>query len=383
MPEVFFHTLSSNDRRDALGVAAGQSGRPAYLLEKDIWVVHALRLLFDAPFGEHLAFKGGTSLSKAYKAIRRFSEDIDITYDIRVIAPDLASEINKDLSLTRSQSDKRRRKIRRQLGEQVRERILPNIGEGLSRSGLSARVYVDKESLSPTLRIAYSPLFDDYSFVKSEVMIEFDARATGEPREERIITCDAAEFLSGDVKFPSARASVLLAERTFLEKATAIHVFCLQERRRGERLSRHWHDLVRLNNAGYADKALADRPLVICSTETREGRSGAFGGSKGLDSVRCWAYIGICCLFVFCIPSIMRTRSFLFGVLPILCGLFIAVLFLSSCDSGADFSSLDDIAPGDGLTAKARVWYAEQMEIEISERLSKVESNEDSLTLLS
>ncbi len=263
MPEVLFHTFPVGDRRDALEVAARQSGRPAYLLEKDIWVVHALRLLFDAPFGEHLAFKGGTSLSKAYKVIRRFSEDVDITYDIRVIAPDLASEIDKDLSLTRSQSDKWRKKIRRQLNEQVCERILPNIEERLARSGSSAHVYVDKESLSPTLRVAYSPLFDDYSFVKSEVMIEFDARSTGEPREERIITCDAAEFLSGDVKFPSVRASVLLAERTFLEKATAIHVFCLQERRRGERLSRHWHDLVRLDNAGYADKALENRPLTF------------------------------------------------------------------------------------------------------------------------
>ncbi len=263
MPEMLFHTFSSNDRRDALEVAASQSGRPAYLLEKDIWVVNALRFLFDAPFGEHLAFKGGTSLSKAYKAIRRFSEDIDITYDIRVIAPDLASEMDKGLSLTRNQSDKWRKKIRCQLNEQMCEQILPNMKEGLFRSDLPARVYVDKESLSPTLRIDYSPLFDDYGFVKSEVMIEFDARATGEPREERIITCDAAEFLPDDMEFPSARASVLLAERTFLEKATAIHVFCLQERRRGERLSRHWHDLVRLDNAGYADKALSNSQLVF------------------------------------------------------------------------------------------------------------------------
>lgn len=263
MPEVLFHILSPNGRRDALEVAAGQSGRPAYLLEKDIWVVHALRLLFDAPFGKHLAFKGGTSLSKGYKAIRRFSEDVDITYDIRVIAPDVASEIDKDLSLTRSQSDKWRKKIRCQLDEQVHEQILPSIEEGLSQSGLPARAYVGEESLSSTLRIDYSPLFDDYGFVKSEIMIEFDARATGEPCEERIITCDAAEFLPEDLKFPSARTSVLLAERTFLEKATAMHVFCLQERRRGERLSRHWHDLIRLDNAGYADKALANRPLAL------------------------------------------------------------------------------------------------------------------------
>ncbi len=79
----------------------------------------------------------------------------------------------------------------------------------------------------------------------------------------------------------------------------------------------------------------------------------------------------------------MRIRFFLFGALPVLCGLFAAALFLPGCDSGADFSSLEDIAPNDGLTAKARAWYAEQVEFEVSDRLSKMEGDEDSLALLS
>ena len=54
----------------------------------------------------------------------------------------------------------------------------------------------------------------------------------------------------------------MLAERTFWEKATAMHVFCRQQRRRGQRLSRHWHDLVRLDDAGIAARALADRALA-------------------------------------------------------------------------------------------------------------------------
>ena len=57
--------------------------------------------------------------------------------------------------------------------------------------------------------------------------------------------------------------SVMLAERTFWEKATAMHVFCRQQRRRGARLSRHWHDLVRLDDAGYAQAALTDRSLAL------------------------------------------------------------------------------------------------------------------------
>ncbi len=88
MPDDYLR-LSKKDRGEALSFAASHSGRPAHLLEKDIWVVRTLGMLFDAPVGDHLAFKGGTSLSKVYGAIRRFSEDIDLTYDIRRLVPDL------------------------------------------------------------------------------------------------------------------------------------------------------------------------------------------------------------------------------------------------------------------------------------------------------
>ena len=66
MPESWFD-LSSDDQSEALEVAAGRSGRPAHLLEKDIWVVWALSAIYDSPLGDKLTFKGGTSLSKVYK----------------------------------------------------------------------------------------------------------------------------------------------------------------------------------------------------------------------------------------------------------------------------------------------------------------------------
>src|ERR1044072_8112723 len=82
--------LSREEQLEALSVAATASGRPVYLLEKDIWVVGALEGLFASPLGEHLVFKGGTSLSKGYDILKRFSEDIDLTYDVRELIPDLA-----------------------------------------------------------------------------------------------------------------------------------------------------------------------------------------------------------------------------------------------------------------------------------------------------
>lgn len=68
MSELFLQ-LSAEDRAEALAAAASTSGRPAHLLEKDVWVVWALSALFEAPLGEGLVFKGGTSLSKAYARV--------------------------------------------------------------------------------------------------------------------------------------------------------------------------------------------------------------------------------------------------------------------------------------------------------------------------
>lgn len=261
MPDALFQSLSASDRRDALEVAAGLSGRRAHLLEKDIWIIQTLHALAETLFGRDLVLKGGTSLAKAYHAIQRFSEDIDITHDIRAFAPDLVADSGEEaLPVSRSQEQRWTRAIRRRLVAWVQDRALPAIEVNLTQAGLSAQLRAEGDRLY----VGYTPLFADYGFVRPEVMVEFGARSTGEPREERLTECDAAAFIP-DVVFPSARPFVMLAERTFWEKATAIHVFCQQQRHRGERLSRHWYDLVRLDDTGYAERALADRTGIALS----------------------------------------------------------------------------------------------------------------------
>lgn len=259
MAKTRFETLSADDKRDALQVVERSSRQRAHLLEKDVWVVATLRALFDAPFAEHLTFKGGTSLSKVWHAIRRFSEDIDITYDIRAFAPDLVAGAGDEaLPPTRSQEKRWTRAIRARLAEWVRDRACPIIEEQLARAGFAARIRAEADRLY----IGYEPLFEETGFVRPEVLVEFGARSTGEPHRVLPVVCDAAAYLP-DIVFPQTRPTVMLAERTFWEKATAIHVFCRQERRRGERLSRHWHDLARLDEAGIAASALADRALAL------------------------------------------------------------------------------------------------------------------------
>ena len=141
MAETPYRSLSAADRRDALRVAEAGSPHRAFLLEKDIWVVATLHALFEAPFGKDLAFKGGTSLSKAYRVIRRFSEDVDITYDIRAFAPDLVADAGAEaLPPTRSQERRWTKAIRARLDAWVADEAAPSVEANLQRAGFEPRV---------------------------------------------------------------------------------------------------------------------------------------------------------------------------------------------------------------------------------------------------
>ncbi|MGY4335361.1 hypothetical protein ACVWW3_000267 [Bradyrhizobium sp. LM2.9] len=250
-------------RREASPYPDSNSGRPAHLLEKDVWVVWCLNALFSSPLGDHLVFKGGTSLSKAYGAIRRFSEDVDLTYDIRAIAPDLVSTSEDNpVPQSRSQSKKWSDKARERLPVWVKEKALPVINKRLRDEKLSAKA----EAKDDKIFVTYDPLETGSGYVSPAVMLEFGARSTGEPSELHDVVCDAAQYLE-TVEFPTAKPKTMKAERTFWEKATAIHVFCVQGKLKGERFARHWYDLVRLDDAGITESALKDRKLAAMVAE--------------------------------------------------------------------------------------------------------------------
>jgi Nucleotidyl transferase AbiEii toxin, Type IV TA system len=253
-----FFQLSTAERLDALNAAANTSGLLPHLLEKDVWVVWSLRHLFAGPYAEHLVFKGGTSLSKAYGIIRRFSEDVDLTYDIRAIAGDLVGDADTPLPVSKSQEKKWTKEIRARLSGWVSAEIVPRLKLDLEQHSLPATVRAEGDKAF----IDYAPLAIGTGYIAPAVMLEFGARSTGEPSEPRAIHCDAANHLQG-VEFPTATPKVMRAERTFWEKATAIHVFCAQgEFRGGDRFARHWHDVTRLDAAGFADAAIADKALA-------------------------------------------------------------------------------------------------------------------------
>lgn len=257
--KTLFQLMSAGDRSNLLKAIAVQNRCDPFVFEKDIWVVQILKILFDAPFGKDLVFKGGTSLSKVYNAIRRFSEDLDITYDIRAFAPDIIGNSEDATPPNRSQEKRWTKAIRKRLEEWTREEARAVIEDGLVLAGFPAAKF---RTENDQVYIAYEPMFEYPGFIKPEVKVEFGARSTGEPCVEREVKCDAAGFLP-EITFPSVCLQAMVAERTFWEKATALDTFCRRKRGRGNRLSRHWHDIVRLDDAGYADKAIADRDLAL------------------------------------------------------------------------------------------------------------------------
>lgn len=257
MAENFF-ALSPADRKEALEVAASRSGRPAHILEKDAWVVWTLSALFRSPFAPHLVFKGGTSLSKIYKAIDRFSEDIDVTYDIRAIAPDLVKDAGPEaLPPSRSQAKKWRATIEERLARWLNGDALPYLQGRLDADKLTAKLRAEK---GESIYIDYETQISGYGYVGPYIRIEFGARSTGEPTVDVPVPCDAAEFLP-DLVFPSTNARIMCVERTAWEKMTAIHVFCLQGDIK-DHLARHWSDIARLDAIGHIEAALHRRDIA-------------------------------------------------------------------------------------------------------------------------
>jgi hypothetical protein len=242
VPERYFD-LSASDKNNLLETAAERSGLPPHLLEKDIWLVWVLSALFRSELGPDLTFKGGTSLSKAYKVIDRFSEDIDVTYEIRRLIGDL-TENSGEIPRSANQARKWTKAVRARLPLWVESKVIPVLSRAMSEEGIKAGLSIFGEE-KDSLLLSYAPMKTGTGYVAPRIRLEFGARATGEPREPVPVGCDLAALFP-EIAFPEATPLVMKMERTFWEKITAAHVFCRQNRLKGERFSRHWHDIAKL-----------------------------------------------------------------------------------------------------------------------------------------
>jgi hypothetical protein len=260
MAESYF-SLKMRDQKEILQTAAGKLGRQAAVLEKDIWVCWVLRTLFTIPDAHPMAFKGGTSLSKVYDIIERFSEDLDITLDYRHFE-DGFDPFSPGVSRTKlNQFADRLKSCVKRYAEEI---VVPHLEAAAADLGTHTEHSIRIDDSGEKIWVGYpSAVEDQDDYLKSEVLIELGGRNVIDPNEQHIIRPYVAPLTDG-LDFPEATITVLSPSRTFWEKATLIHVECNRGRLKEhpDRLSRHWYDITRLAQHDSGRKAIDDRALM-------------------------------------------------------------------------------------------------------------------------
>lgn len=271
-----FLQLPAERRRLAFQQVDEALGLQAFSVEKDFWVCWILRELFTMPaVGEHLTFKGGTSLSKAWRIIQRFSEDIDIIIDKAPLG--FAGDASPDQASTKSQRRARLENLMAAARGWVQGTLLPGLAQRLEETLGTAgwNIEVDPEMADgQCLLFHYSSVFAAGSagYIPPRVKIELGARSDDWPAEAKLLTPYVLEQFPALGREPSVSVQVLAAERTFWEKACLLHeeTFRAADKPRRLRMARHYYDLWCLLQAGVGERALADMPLFSRVAEHRE-----------------------------------------------------------------------------------------------------------------
>lgn len=255
--------LSALERSDLFSETAAAKATTPAVVEKDFWVTWVLNRLFrEPPLARLLMFKGGTSLSKVYNLIERFSEDIDLVLDWRVL-----SDEDPLAERTKNKQDQLNKDLNEQAQQYIAENLLRQVREVLD--GLcSCRLNYDDPYI---IDINYPAAFPD-DYLRSEVQLEIGPLASWLPSERRKISCYAAEVFPHLFEQRECQVQVITAERTFWEKATILH----HEAHRPEdspqpsRYSRHYYDLAKMARSSVKDLALADTELLTSVVEFKQ-----------------------------------------------------------------------------------------------------------------
>ena len=267
MPEAYLE-LSAEDQKDILQTAAVQLGRQESVLEKDFWVCWALETLFSIPNAHPMAFKGGTSLSKVYDIIDRFSEDIDITLDYRhfddIYYKNHPQKFTPfDEGSSKSQIAKYSERLKGYVKSYAKEVVVPHLQSTLNKLPTKNSHSIEVDDSGEKIWVSYPSVVEEPGdYIKTRTLIELGGRNVIEPNELHTITPYIASITEG-VEYPSSQVVVLSPERTFWEKATLIHVECNRGelKQNAERLSRHWYDLVMLSRHQSGQDAINNREL--------------------------------------------------------------------------------------------------------------------------
>ena len=273
--------LGIEERLDALEITSAKTHLPQLAVEKDWWVTMVLKALSNTRYFDLMSFKGGTSLSKGWNLINRFSEDIDI-----------AMRREGKFSIT-SASGNQLAKVRRAVRHYIVRELPGEITDALNEMGIvdfkvepeltrmnnDGNITELRATTHPsTIFVRYKSILPDESeYIEPKVKIEISCLSMDEPVEEKTLrsfmACVLKDEEDVEVSFPT-----VVPTRTFLEKIFLLHEEFQKENPRSKRMSRHLYDIEKIMDTDFGE-SIADRGLYDSVVKHRS----VFNKVEGID----------------------------------------------------------------------------------------------------
>lgn len=257
MKKINFYDLPNDEKKVIYQQVGELTGLPVFAVEKDWWVVRTLAIIFQMEIGRHLIFKGGTSLSKAWGMIERFSEDVDLAADRNFWGFEGVLRKKEITRLRKTSNEYIKTKFYPELAIRFSELGFPNVDFKLVEAE-------DSDQDPRIIEIYYPNVVDSPGYIQPRVQVELGCRSLREPFSHQMIS----SFV--DERFPTAAFAGLPfeiptvnPERTLLEKIFLLHEEFQRpvEKVRVDRMSRHLYDIYKLSTTVYAERALTDQKL--------------------------------------------------------------------------------------------------------------------------
>jgi len=252
---IRFYNVEKEEKENIYKEVSNRTNMPDYNVEKDWWVAQTLSLVFEMAIGPHLVFKGGTSLSKSWGIINRFSEDVDLAVDRKFLG--FEGDLGKN----------QRTKLRKASSKYIIDEFAPALQEEFNKRGMNdVKINVidttESDQDPKLVEIHYPNVVEYAEYIKPRVLLEIGCRSLIEPKtNKKVISLideqfPTASFAQQGIMIPSVNP-----ERTFLEKIFLLHEEFQKPEPRSTRMSRHLYDLFKLVQVPECKVALSDETL--------------------------------------------------------------------------------------------------------------------------
>lgn len=246
---------TDDNRRDLFNETAAEIGMHPAAVEKDFWVCWALQRIFtNERLKSQLLFKGGTSLSKCYGLIDRFSEDIDLILDWTLLTDEDPYEVRSN-----TQQDKFNKAMEEKARAYVTDELLLHLNAVFDDYALEI-----KPDQQKSLLLKYPKLFGS-DYIKPAIELEFSPMSAMVPKRDYEIAPYCASVAPGNIGKLDFQVSAIRAIKTFWDKVTILHCEAHRpaEKHQPPRYSRHYYDLYKMLQSQTKLEAVADRDLLI------------------------------------------------------------------------------------------------------------------------